>query len=252
MTYTNRFNVNVENIFFFFILIIIISKVITKTKSRSTTNNLTEHAFNIVVFNLVVSIFLTAIWTVFTYHFNIHDTPPLNSLVIFFLSSLIPHIYYVFMKKVVYSRLNSSSSSKPSLYPFLTIPLSYLFFILLFLFNQSSDYLSDLDFLGPFFSAIKIDLFDPIADYILFYLIAEFFIITIHIYSLYSGSDKRQSYNLYCDSTSMITKVDDTYYPNYNCLNSLSIDTNLLAMLVKTISLTIYTIVLYKTKKTPV
>lgn len=245
MTYINRFNV--ENIIFFIVFIIIISKLITKTK-RSTTNNLTEHTFNIIVFNLIISIILTSIWTFLTYHYNIPDTPPLNSLAIFFLSSLIPHISYVFIKKIFYSRL-TSSSSKPSIYPFLTIPLSYFFFILLFVFNQSSDYLSNLDFIGPFFSAIKIDLFDPIADYILFYLITEFFIVTIHIYSLYSGSDKRQSYNLYCDSTSMITKVNDTYYPNYNCLNSMSIDTNLLSMLVKTITVLIYTIVLYKTKK---
>ena len=104
-----------------------------------------------------------------------------------------------------------------------------------------------MDIFGYIFQLIKIDNTNPIADYIVYYLIGETIVILLDVLYIYNGSENKSSLEIFCESAS-INKIDTSYYPTYNCINSIETDVSLFTMFIKTFSLIIYTIMLYKSR----
>ena len=152
---------------------------------------------------------------------------------------------FVLIKKSFLKNLKVSKNKKPSIYPFLVIPFINIFITFLYILNQSSTWLTDMDIFGNIFQLIKIDNSNPIADYIVYYLIGETIVILLNIVYIYNGFEKQSSLDVFCDDSST-NKIDNLYYPTYNCINSIEIDVSLFSMFIKTFAMIIYTIFLYK------
>lgn len=229
---------------FTIVFIVILFKLFAKAKTTST-NNSTEHMFNVFIFHAVSSVFFVLCWLILENVFDIRNVPSFSVLVMCLLSTVLPQVVFYFFKKAYIANL-SVSSSPPSIFPFLTIPLSYMLTTVFYVINQSSDHLVNMDIIGPIFHAARIPLSNPIAGYILYYLIAETIVIFTHIALIYNGSDNRKTYDIYCEESHMISHINNMFYPNYKCLSSINIDTNLLSMLVKTFFLIVYSALIFK------
>lgn len=235
-----------EELLFSMIFIMTLFFIFQKTKHHKITNS-TEHLLNITLYTTIVSICFAISWLFLENIFKIEQIPPFS--VLFLLSFLVIfyHMFFILIKNTILKNLKISNKKKPSIYPFLVIPFINLIITLLYVINQSSTWLTDMDIFGNIFEIIKIDNTNPIADYIVYYLISETIIILFNIVYIFNGFEKQSSINIFCEN-STTNKIDKLYYPNYNCINLIEIDVSLFSMFIKSFAIIIYTIFLYKSK----
>ena len=240
------YNFNGEELVFSIVFIITLFFIFSKIKKQNT-NNSTEHLLNIVLYTGFLSICLSISWLILENIYNIQSIPPVSVIFLLFFIVIFSHVSFTFIKKLYLIKLTNSRTQKPSIYPFLIIPFINLSILFLYILNQSSTILTDMDIFGYIFQSIKIDNSNPIADYIVYYLIGETIVILFNILYIYNGFENKNSLEIFCEPSS-IQKINNMYYPNYKCINSIEIDISLFSMFIKSFALIIYTILLYKTK----
>lgn len=236
-----------EEVLFSIIFIITLFYILLKTKHNNTSNS-SEHLVSIVLYTCFISTCIYLSWFVLENLFKINNLPPISLLYFLFFAIIIPHLSFIFIKKFLLDNYKVSSKVKPSIIPFLIIPLFNLLVTFIYIINQSSDTLINMDIIGNVFKFIKIDNSHPVSEYIIYYLIGETIVILLNIIYLHSGTETKSSLDIFCDSPVMISKIEKLFYPNYNCLESIHIDINLFTMFIKTFAIIIYTITIYKFK----
>ena len=244
----NLNNFNGEELVFSMIFIITLFFIFQKAKTHKI-NNSTEHLLNIVLYTSFVSICFFISWLLLENVFKIENIPPVSVLFLLLFLVIFYHVSFILIKKSFLKNLKISKNKKPSIYPFLVIPFINLLITCLYILNQSSTWLTDMDIFGNIFQLIKIDNSNPIADYIVYYLIGETIVILLNIVYINNGFEKKSSLDVFCDNFST-DKIDNLYYPTYNCINSIEIDVSLFSMFIKTFAMIIYTIFLYKSNRT--
>lgn len=234
-------DVNMEDMLLTSVAVVIVFVVLTRSKYVQF-NNFDNHLVNVTMYQSIVSVLFVLIWSMMNYS-EIQGVPPVNLGVLMLFLTIAQQILFILFNKTLINK-SSSVSTKPSTLQFMWIPFTFLIPLILYVMNQIFDSLVQNEMAGFVFKWIRIDISNPVAVSVLYYLVAE--LVSVTLYTLYAtfAKSSRSSVNMLCGSEDVTNAVNigSDYYVTTSCIPNIHRDVSMFTSFSKTLALMLLTV----------
>lgn len=234
-------DVNMEDMLLTSVAVVIVFVVLTRSKYVQF-NNFDNHLVNVTMYQSIVSVMFISIWSMMNYS-EIQGVPPVNLGVLMLFLTIAQQLLFILFNKTLIKK-SSSVSTKPSTLQFMWIPFTFIIPLILYVVNQIFDSFVQNEMAGFVFNWVRIDISNPVAVSVLYYLVAE--LVSVTLYTLYAtfAKSSRSSVNMLCGNEDVTNAVNigSDYYVTTSCIPNIHRDVSMFTSFSKTLALMLLTV----------